>query len=160
MKKIMWFLLLVLSVVTLSACQNDEDNVTEEVKEFVMEYKSLTHNVDSQVEKDISEVLEAVKPYLSDEWYEMNEKDKRVNFPESYAHVSGNDIILNDVVINELKENEDGEGYAVEYTLLLTVGFEKVEKQGEMKIIKGDGKGFIITYDWEKEISVDGYRFK
>ncbi len=158
MKKIMWFLLLVLSIVTLSACQKGEDNVTEEVKEFVLEYKSFTHNVDSQAEKDVSEVLEAVKPYLSDEWYEMNEKDKRVNFPESYAQISGNDIKLTDVVINELKEND--EGYAVEYTLLLTVGLEKVEKQGDMKIIKDDEKGFIITYDWEKEISVDGYRFK
>ena len=164
-------MLIAVSIFVLSACQQNEasdvagDEKTgreftkEDVKAFLMEYKSITHDLGSPAEKDVSEVLEAVKPYLNDEWYRINERDKRVNFPRNYANASGNDLKLNDVVINSLEENAD-EGYEVKYTLLLTVGKKDVEKEGDMKILQGDLKDFIITYDWEKQITVGGYQFR
>lgn len=165
-------MLLAVSIFVLSACQQNEDSnvaddekmgkevTKEDVRDFLIEYKSITHDLGSPAEKDVSEVLEAVKPYLNDEWYEMNERDKRVNFPRNYANASGNDVKLNDVVIDNLEENANDEGYEVKYTLLLTVGKEDVEKEGDMKILQGDPKGFVITYDWEKQITVDGYQFR
>ncbi|RHW38192.1 hypothetical protein D1B33_04705 [Lysinibacillus yapensis] len=159
MKKIMHVILMVISVVILSACQKDEVS-EEDVKAFVTEYKSITHDIPVPEEAFDFDVLEKVKPYLNDEWFKMNERDKRVYFPRSYVSVSGNAVSLNDVLIDNLEENPDGEGYAVKYTLLLTVGDEEVKKEGDMKIIEGKPKGFIITYDWEKQITVNRYHFR
>ena len=160
MNKKIIMMLSFISILILSACQ-EKDEVTEaEVKAFVMEYKSITHDIGAQEEQDVAELLEKVKPYLNDEWYEMNVVDKRVNFPRNYANVSGNSVTLNDVLIDSLEENPDGEGYAVQYTLLMTIGEEEVEKEGDMKVVEGEEKDFIITYDWEKQITVDSYHFR
>lgn len=69
-------------------------------------------------------------------------------------------MTLNDVTIDRLEDNSDGEGYVVAYTLNLTIGEEVVEKKGDMKIIEDEPNGFVITYDWEKEIIRNGVRFK
>lgn len=131
-----------------------------DVKAFIMEYKSITHNV-KVGEKDNAMALTEVKPYLNDEWYKVNERDKRVNFPFNYAHTSQNDIVLNDVQIKSLEKNDKGEGYKVKYTLLLSIGeHEGVEKNGDMIIIEGGDKGFTITYDWETMIIFDKFHFR
>lgn len=174
MKKILLLMLMTVSAFALCACKQDGNSSTdtkeventmnlvseESVKDFVIEYKTITHDIGTPTERNITELLEKVKPYLNDEWYEMNEKDKRVNFPRTFANASDNAVNLNDVVINELKENPEEEGYELNYTLLLTIGEEDVEKGGEMKIIEGGSKGFTIIYDWEKQITVDGYHFR
>ncbi len=165
MRKILLLLFSIL-IFALSACQeSDEAEVKKEVsetevKDFIMEYKMITHNVPVPEEAYEVNVLEKVKPYLNDDWYERNEKDKRVMFPRTYVSVSGLGMTLNDVTIDRLEDNPDGEGYAIAYTLNLTIGEEVVEKKGDMKIIKGEPNGFVITYDWEKEIIRNGVRFK
>ena len=97
---------------------------------------------------------------MNDEWYERNEKDKRVMYPRTYVSVSGLGMTLNDVTIDRLEDNADGEGYAVAYTLHLTIGEDEVEKPGDMKLIEGGLNEFVITYDWEKELIRKGVRFK
>ncbi len=160
MKRLILLMLTAISILSLSACQENEKVNEEDVKAFLKEYKSITHNADG--EKDILITLEEVKPYLNDEWYKLNERDRRVNFPNTYAHASTNKVQLNDVRIESLDENTDEEGYKVKYTLLLTIGEnnEEVDKGGNMVIIKGGPKGFTITYDWESLIIFDKFQFR
>lgn len=161
MKKWLLLILAVISVFGLGACQQQQVDVKEDdVKAFITEYKSITHNVNVG-EKDNAIILEEVKPYLSDEWYKVNERDRRVNAPFNYAEDSKNNIGLKNVKIESLEKNDEGEGYKVKYTLLLSIGEDKeeVEKPGDMVIIQSGDKGFTIMYDWETRITFDKVPF-
>ncbi|TKI67814.1 hypothetical protein FC756_12265 [Lysinibacillus mangiferihumi] len=84
MKRITLLVLTAISIFVLSACQDNEKVKEEDVLSFLKEYKGITHNVDNSV--DVT--LTTLKPYLNDEWYKINERDRRTRSAETSQNAS------------------------------------------------------------------------
>ncbi|MGA4519666.1 hypothetical protein ACPA0F_20625 [Solibacillus silvestris] len=160
MKKTLISVLTVISVLVLSACQQSQKVEEDDIKSFIHEFKSITHNV-KVGEKDNAIFLEETKDYFNDKWYKSVQTNRQVNSPFNFTQDAQKDVSLNDVKIDSIEENPDGEGYKVKYTLILSIGEENevVEKPGNMIIIEDKNKKFLITYDKETMITFDKIKF-
>ena len=148
---------MILSVVGLSACQKEKSVAEEDVKAFVKEYKAIIYTINSQNPTDNSKLLEDVKPYVKEEVYEKSKKNGVFTFPNHFAAENQIDVKLNDVKIDTMKEKDNN--FEIKYTLLMTIGDNHVEKTGEMTILNKEDDKLIVTYDWEKPVTVGNKKF-
>jgi hypothetical protein len=158
MQKLTLLLLMILSVVGLSACQKEKSVTEEDVKAFVKEYKAIIYTINSQNPTDNLKLLEGVKPYVKEEVYEKSKKNGVFTFPNHFATENQTDVKLNDAKIDTIKEKDNN--FEIKYTLLMTIGDHHVEKTGEMTILKKEDNKLIVTYDWENPVTVDNKKFK
>ncbi|AWE06447.1 hypothetical protein DCE79_03185 [Lysinibacillus sp. 2017] len=158
MKKLTLLLLMVISVIGLSACQKDKSVSEDDIKAFLKEYKTIIYTADSQNPTDYSKLLEDVKPYVNEEVYEKHVKNGIFNFPNHFATENQTDVKLNDVKIDTIKEKDNN--FEIAYTMFVTIGKRNVEKTGKMTIFNEEDNKFIVTYDWENPVTVDNKKFK
>jgi hypothetical protein len=145
-------MLLICMLFVFSGCSNNAFDENE-VKEFVMEYKTNQYTVeDASNPPTAVEIGEKVKPYLSEEEYENFFINRYFRFITVVAENTGYSSELQDVILEKTEENEDG---SVDYDYTVSVKYyddsfsELVETKGQMTI-QYDGEDYKITRDWEQ----------
>ncbi len=144
-------MLLIGMFLIVSGCSNNAFDENE-VKEFVMEYKTNQYMVEDASDPPTAvEIGEKVKSYLSEEEYEHFFIRRYFRFITVVAENTGYSSELQDVILEKTEENEDG---SVDYDYTVSVKYyddsfsELVETKGQMTI-QHDGEDYKITRDWE-----------
>jgi hypothetical protein len=159
LKKIHGFLFILIFGLIVTACSN-ETIKTEDVRNFVKEYKAEQYNIKDPVNPPTGIQIGAkVKKYLSKDVYDKLEANRILQIAPDFAKKTNNRIELVDVTLEKENENEDGI-IDYKYTLKLKVSDEQssevFEKQGQLSV-STDG-GLKITYDREDHVKIkDGF---
>lgn len=158
MKRLMFLFLMIMSVISLGGCQEETVN-EQDLKSFITEYKKIIYTADAQNSEKNTTLLKEVEPYMSKEIFEKNKINGVFDFPQRFAKENQKNIKLHDVIIDSIQEAPEDNSYKINYTLLVMIGDEQIEKAGEMTIQAEDGHKFLIIYDWESPVTVDNKKF-
>ncbi|WP_010095120.1 hypothetical protein [Ornithinibacillus scapharcae] len=150
MKKLLQVLFIVVFLF-VAGC-DAETSKENEVKEFVTEYKTKQHTIEDPSNMPTGlEIIERIKPYLSEEEYEKLLVNRGLDYiPKVATNISAS-VEVQDVELTKTEDNEDG---TTDYDFVLELKFynedfsEVVTKEGQLTI--QEENGYKVTRDWEK----------
>lgn len=157
MKKFSLILLMCL-ITILSGCKETQEFDKAEIKNFIMEYKSIIYNVNYDTLLKNNELEEKIRPFISEDVFLRNSKNGVYMLPSNYAAENKSDIKLEDVEVTEITYNKEQENYEVQYLLSLKIDEDSYVKKGKMNLITKE-QNPLVTYDWETPINVGNKNF-
>ncbi len=127
-----------------------ETSKEDEIKEFVMEYKTKMYTIEDPSNMPTgSELIERIKPYVSEKVHEKLLVNSGLNYiPRVATNISAS-IEVQDVELTKTEDNKDG---TTDYDFVLELKFynedfsEVVTKAGQLTI--QDENGYKVTRDW------------
>ena len=153
MRKLFNLIVFSFTTIILVACNNEMVSESD-LEAFVNNYKKDVYNIALENEVDDLAILANVEPYTEAEIFNRNKTNSIYVFPKYFATENDVNISLENTKIDSF-EQEDSV-IDLKYTLTLKIGEEEVEKKGTMTISVEDKENFIITYDYEVPIIVNG----
>ncbi|MER2037375.1 MAG: hypothetical protein ABS944_04465 [Solibacillus sp.] len=157
MKKIT-FILLIGLITIVSGCKETQPLDEIEIKNFIMEYKSLIYNVNYKALPKYKELEEKLRPLISEDIFEQNKKNGIYMLPSSFASENNSNIKLEDIEVTGVTYSKGEKKYEVKYALFLIIDNVSYVKKGRMHLISKE-KNILITYDWETPIDVGSKNF-
>jgi hypothetical protein len=152
MKKAGMLMFIFSALFLVSGCSEKGIN-EDDVKEFVMEYKTNQYTVEDASNPPTGiEIGEKVKPFLSEEEYTDLMRTRNFQIVTIVAENTGYESKLKDVILERTEETDDG---SINYNYTMKVEYyndsflELVETKGQLTI-QYNGEQYQITRDWEQ----------
>lgn len=143
---------MIVSILGLFGCSKNhiKDN---DVLEMLKIYKKGQYTIEEPSDPPINdEIVERVKPYLSERALEKLNADRVFSIAPDIASNTNKSIKVNGVQIKELEKNEDGTAdytYTIEIQLGEGVNAEVIKNNGQLTVSSEDG--LKIIRDWEEK---------
>jgi hypothetical protein len=152
MKKAAMLMFIFSALFLVSGCGEKGIN-EDDVKQFVMEYKTNQYTVEDASNPPTGiEIGEKVKPFLSEEEYNYFMRSSYFHLITVVAENTGYKSRLKDIILEKIEETDDG---SINYKYTMKVEYyhdsfsELVETKGQLTI-QYDGEQYQITRDWEQ----------
>ncbi|WP_066299192.1 hypothetical protein [Bacillus sp. FJAT-29937] len=160
MKKVFGFLFVLLIGVIAAACSN-ETVKNEDVEKLVKEYKTEQYHITDPANPPTGiEIGEKVKKYLSEDAFAKLNANRVFQLAPKFAKQTNKTIELEDIVLEKIKEHDDGR-IDYKYTLKLKVSYEQpnesyeiFDKEGQLSV-SNTNEGLKITRDWEQQTQIE-----
>jgi hypothetical protein len=139
-------------ILGLFGCSKNHIN-DNDVLEMVKVYKKEQYTIEEPSDPPtIDEIVQRVKPYLSEEALEELSANRVFSIAPDIASNTNKSIKVSGVQINELEKNEDGTTdytYTVEIQLGEGSNAEVIKNNGQLTVSSEDG--LKIIRDWEEK---------
>ncbi|MGD6876430.1 hypothetical protein [Bacillus infantis] len=150
-RKVIQFFMFIL-IVSLFGCSKNPIN-DDDVLELLKVYKKEQYTIEEPSDPPINdEIVERVKPYLSERALEKLNANRVFSIAPDIASHTNTPVKVNDVQIKELEKNEDGTAdytYTVEIQLGEGANTEIIKNNGQLTVSSEDG--LKIIRDWEEK---------
>ncbi|MEN8698231.1 hypothetical protein [Bacillus infantis] len=149
-KSVQFFMLVF--ILGLFGCSKNHIN-DNDVLEMVKVYKKEQYTIEEPSDPPtIDEIVQRVKPYLSEEALEELSANRVFSIAPDIASNTNKSIKVNDVQIEESKKNKDGTTdytYTIEIQLGEGSNAEIIKNSGQLTVSSEDG--LKIIRDWEEK---------
>ncbi|WP_180827415.1 hypothetical protein [Bacillus sp. UMB0728] len=149
-KSVQFFMLVF--ILGLFGCSKNHIN-DNDVLEMLKVYKKEQYTIEEPSDPPtIDEIVQRVKPYLSEEALEELSANRVFSIAPEIASNTNKSIKVSGVQINELEKNEDGTTdytYTVEIQLGEGSNAEVIKNNGQLTVSSEDG--LKIIRDWEEK---------
>nr|WP_257989508.1 hypothetical protein [Bacillus infantis] len=139
-------------ILGLFGCSKNHIN-DNDVLEMVKVYKKEQYTIEEPSDPPtIDEIVQRVKPYLSEEALEELSANRVFSIAPDIASNTNKSIKVNDVQIEESKKNKDGTTdytYTIEIQLGEGSNAEIIKNSGQLTVSSEDG--LKIIRDWEEK---------
>ncbi|PLR70691.1 hypothetical protein CYJ37_21955 [Bacillus sp. UMB0728] len=139
-------------ILGLFGCSKNHIN-DNDVLEMLKVYKKEQYTIEEPSDPPtIDEIVQRVKPYLSEEALEELSANRVFSIAPEIASNTNKSIKVSGVQINELEKNEDGTTdytYTVEIQLGEGSNAEVIKNNGQLTVSSEDG--LKIIRDWEEK---------
>jgi uncharacterized lipoprotein NlpE involved in copper resistance len=161
MKKALQVFLLLLTAFSLAGCNNEEEEIYQEIEAFVKEYKTTIYSIgDSLNPPTANEVAQKAEPYLTKNEFDNLMANWIFELASNTAKSLNKRIELEDVILDKATFNDDGGGWDCEITIKIKLtdqlSSKMIEKKGQLSIMRNSSDELKIFRDWEERIKIDG----